>query len=464
MFGSVLCFELIISKQTDFSFLPYSVASAILMAFMFGVCVESLPQDVPCTITPDEPTTCYITTPIYLVPGNTLNIVPRSDLVNVTRFELRAFSNLINIPPIVWAVFPNLQELVLADYAAVASLTAVDFLYATKLKLLNLRGNKITTIAQATFARASALEKIDLSYNLISVIEDLAFSGLDNLKELDLSHNKIGALMVFTLSNLKNLETLDLGNNKIKLVEDGALALPKLKVLNFNLNDVKLLPDNLFGLIPSQLPPLTYVDFGENKLTHIGTSLYGLKELTSLNLTSNKKIDDINLAALAQLPALETLLLSNSGFQFPLILSDATLFSPAAPVPTSASPLKKLYLAKNKLVNPDVFRQLAFFGELEVLSLEENRFSYLDDVDKLPTWFPNLHTIFIGENKLNCDWLNQTLPLFEAADVHVFTITKVKTWFGTTYQKKLLDMDDCFDLGKIFDNVLFFMSKFAKAV
>lgn len=389
---------------------------------------------------------------------------PRSDLVNVTRFELRAFTNLITIPPIIWEVFPNLQELVMADYSAVATLTTVDFMHASNLKVLNLRGNKVTTIPQSTFALASALEQIDLSYNLIGVIDDLAFSGLDNLKELDLSHNKIGLLKVFTLSNLLNLETLNLSNNKIKLLEPGALALPKLKSLNFNSNDVKLLPENLFGLTASTLPPLTYVDFGENKLSHIGNSLYGLQELNLLNLTANKKIDDINLAALAQLPKLETLLLSSSGFQFPLIYTEATPDTLAAPVPASASPLKKLYLAKNKLVNPDVLKQLAYFKQLEVLSLEENRLTYLDDVDSLPTWFPKLHTIFIGENKLSCDWLNQTLPLFDAADVHVFTISKVKSWFGTTYQKKLIDMDDCFDLGKIFDNILFFLNKFSKAV
>lgn len=393
-----------------------------------------------------------------------MNIVNRSDLVNLTRFELRAFTNLIQIPPIIWTTFPNLQELVLADYASVATLTTIDFMYASKLKLLNLRGNKVTTIPQSTFALAAALEKIDLSYNLIGVIEDLAFIGLDNLKDLDLSNNKIGALKLFTLSNLKNLETLDLSNNKIKLIDDGALALPKLKLLDFNSNDVKLLPDNLFGLTPSAFPPITYVDFGENKLTHIGNSFYGLKELNSLNLTANKKIDDINLAALAELPKLETLLLSSSGFQFPTIYEETTLDAAATPVPTSASPLKKLFLAKNKLVNPDVLKQLAYFGQLEVLSLEENRFIYLDDVESLSTWFPQLHTLFIGGNKLSCDWLNQTLPLFDASDVHVFTIKKVKSWFGTTYQKKLIDMDDCFDLGKIFDNILFFLNKFSRAV
>lgn len=440
----------------------HSVASVILVAATFGAFAESLSQDVACTINADEPSTCYITTPIYLVAGNTLNFVNRSD--SITRFELRAFTNWINIPLNVWAAFPNLEELVLADYAAITTLTAVDFLYASKLKLINLRGNKITTILQATFAEATSLEKIDLSYNLISVIEDLAFNGLHNLKELDLSYNKIGALTAFSLSNLGKLESLDLSYNKIKLLDDGALALPNLKLLNLNTNAVKLLPNSVFGLSSSSLPPLSYVDFGDNKLTHIGNALYGLQELNVLNLTANQKIDDINLAALANLPKLETLFLSSSGFQFPVDSTEVTVDTLAAPVAAYASPLKKLYLAKNKIANPDVLKQLSYFKQLEVLSLEENRLTYLDNVDSLQTWFPNLHTIFIGENKLDCTWLSQALPLFDAADVHVFTISKIKSWFGTTYQKKLIGMDDCFDLAKIFDNILSIMNKFSKAL
>lgn len=434
------------------------------MCLIFGH-ANSLPQDVQCTIIPAEPTTCYITTPIYLRPDSTLNIVNTSDLVNVTRFELKAFTNLIRIPPIIWGVLPNLQELVLANYASVDTLATTDFLYGSKLKLLNLKGNKLLTITYSTFALAPALETIDLSYNGITEIEDLAFNGLEQLQQLDLSYNRLGLLKQFTFAGLPNLKVLDLSHNKIKLIEDGALSLPKLTILNFNTNDVKLLPDNLFGVTLLQSPPLSYVDFGENKLAHIGQSIYTLQELNLLNLTSNKKIDDINLPALAQLPKLETLLLSNSGFQFPTEFSVLSPDLTTATVPVSNSPLKKLYLAKNKLVNPDILKQLAYFRQLEVLSLEENRFTYIDNVKSLPTWFPKLHTIFIGENKLNCAWLNETIPIFEASDVHVFTVKKVKTWFGTTtYEKKIIDMEDCVDLEKIFGNILFFLNKFGKAL
>lgn len=436
---------------------------------VFTYPIQSLPQDVQCTITAAEPTTCYITTPIYLLPDSTLNIVNTSELVNVKRFELRAFTNLIRIPPIIWAVFPNLEEIIMANYASVNSLTATDLLYASKLKVLNLKGNKLLTVPYSAFALAPALEVLDLSMNGITEIEGMAFNGLNSLKQLDLSYNRLGLLDAFTFSGLKNLEVLDLSQNKIKLIGDGTFNLPKLRILNVNFNDAKLLPDYLFGVDPVQAPPLTYVDFGDNKLTHIGMSLYNLQELNLLNLTANKKIDDINLEALAQLPKLETLLLSSSGFQFPITTIFTTISPPEAaaniPVPVSNSPVKKLYLAKNKLVNPDVLRQLAYFRQLEELHLEKNGFTYIDNIKSLPTWYPNLRTIFLGENKLNCAWLNDSIPVFQAANVNVYTIKKTKTWFGTTvFEQKLIDMDDCFDLEKIFSNILFFLNKFGKAL
>lgn len=485
MAGGISSFAKFAFLISILNLLPHLALTHILFRFLslllirllctWSVCLlilawpaEAIPQDVQCTITAAEPTTCYITTPIYLLPDSTLNIVNTSDLVNVKRFELRAFTNLIRIPPVIWAVFPNLEEIVMANYAAVSTLSATDLLYASKLKLLDLRGNKLLTVPYSAFALAPALEVLDLSVNGITEIEGMAFNGLNNLKQLNLSFNRLALLDAFTFTGLPNLEVLDLSLNKIKLIGDGAFNLPKLRVLNMNTNDAKLLPEFLFGAIPSQTPPLAYVDFGDNKLTHIGTSLYHLQELNVLNLTSNKKIDDIDLGALAQLPKLETLLLSNSGFQFPIVSYLTTVTPPEAalniPVPTSNSPLKRLYLAKNKLVNPDVLRQLAYFRQLEFLSLEANKFTYFDNVKSLSTWFPNLRSIYIGENKLNCAWLNETIPLFQAANVNVYTIKKTKTWFGTTvFQQKLIDMDDCFDLEKIFTNILTFLNKFGSA-
>lgn len=433
----------------------FFVASAVLFLTIGNN--QAIPQEVQCTFTPAEPNACYILTPIYLKPAETLAFANASNLGEVTHFELKAYTNLVNIPLSLWTTFPKLEELILAEYSSISTVATTDFIYATELRVVNLKGNKITTIPYMTFALASKLQAIDLSFNGITEIEDLAFNNLGSLEYLDLSYNRLSLLKHFSLAGATNLRVLDLSHNKIKSIEDAALNFPKLAVVNFNTNDVKLLPDNLFGVAPIQTAPLQYVDFGENKLTHIGQSFYGLNELNVLNLTSNKKIDDLNLPALAALPKLETLLLSSTGIVFP----GMTLSSFYTAAPASNSPVKQLYLAKNKLANPDILKQLAYFRQLEVLSLEENRFTFIDDINSLRTWFPKLHTIFIGENKLNCEWLNASIPIFQEANVNVYTIKKTKTWVSSTvYEQKLIDMEDCFDVEKLFTNIFGWITKF----
>lgn len=413
----------------------------------FGVS-DAIPRDVLCTITPENPTTCFITTPLILRPDETLNFINANP--NITRFELKTVTNLNRIPPSLWTAFPNIEEVVMADYAIVDSISLIDFYNAPKLKLLNLKNNKLTTIPALTFATVPSLEVIDLSFNGIKDIEDLAFRSMSNLKYLNLSHNLIATLTLFTLNEANNLVVLDLSYNKLKLVDPAALLLPNLRFLNLNTNDLKTLP-------PLTSSGLEYIDFGENKLEALDATIYSMTALTFLNLTSNKKIGAINLEALSRLPNLQVLSLSNSGIEFPTLVIDSTA-EPTAP--TSNSPLKKIYLAKNKLVNPDTFQQLRFFPNLELVNLEENRFAYFANVTALRTWYPTLHSIYVGDNKLDCLWLNASIPVFQANEINVFTIKRTKTWYGTVVEKKLIDTDDCFDLEKVFDKIMFFITKF----
>lgn len=435
-----------------------------MFALAMNAIVNALPQDIQCTILPTEPTTCYIDTPFILQPLSTLNIVDNGNLENITRFQLRAYSNLNRIPAILWAKFPKLEEIIMANYSVVDTLSTADFLYAANLKILSLQGNRLLTVPYSAFVLAPKLEQLDLSMNLITEIEDMAFNGLDQLKVLDLSYNRLGLLKMFSFAGAANLQYLDLSHNKIKLIDDGTFNSPALKYLNLNTNDLKVLPEHLFGVAGAQSSPLVYVDFGDNKLAHIGSSLYNLREMEFLNLTNNKKIDDINLAEFAKLPNLLQLSLSNSGFQFPtpVTVIPPSFVAPTTPSPTSISPLKVLELSKNKLANPDILMQLAYFRRLEVLRLDGNKFTYFDYVKALPTWFPNLHTIYVGENKLNCEWLNLTIPMFKEANVTVLTVKKMKTWSGTVLQEKVIDMEDCVDLGIVLDKILWFLgNKFA---
>lgn len=435
---------------------PTSSAPASLPYALVAVCLlcsgatDAIPRDVPCTFLPDSPTTCFVMTPLILRPDETVHFVAANQ--NVTRFELKAVTNLNRIPPSLWTAFPQLEEVVMADYAIVDTISLTDFYNAPKLRLLSLKNNKLTTIPALTFATVPTLEVLDLSANAIKVIEDLAFRSLANLRYLNLSHNIISELSTFTFNEAGNLAVLDLSYNKLKLVDPAALLLPNLRILDLNTNDLKVMP-------PLTSANLEYIDFGENKLAALDGTIYAMTALKFLNLTSNKKIGPINLPLLAQLPNLQVLSLSSSGIEFPTPLGPAA--EPADDVTASVSPLKKLYLAKNHLINPDIFQQLRFFPQMELLNLEDNRFAFFTNVSALSTWFPSLHSIYVGDNKLDCLWLNASIPVFQASNINVFTTKKIKTWYGTIVQKKLIDTDDCFDLEKVFDKILFYINKFS---
>lgn len=433
--------------------LPYALVAVCLLC---SGATDAIPRDVQCTFMPDNPTTCFVTTPLILRPDETVNFIAANP--NVTRFELKAVTNLNRIPPSLWAAFPQLEEVVMADYALVDSISLTDFYNAPKLRLLSLKNNKLATVPALTFATVPTLEVLDLSGNAIKDIEDLAFRTMANLRYLNLSRNLISELSTFTFNEATNLVVLDLSYNKLKLVDPAALLLPNLRILNLNTNDLKVMP-------PLTSANLEYIDFGENKLAALDDTIYAMNALKFLNLTSNKKIGLINLSLLAKLPHLQVLSLSNSGIEFPTPVGPVgPAGEPLDDASVSTSPLKNLYLAKNKLINPDIFQQLRFFPQMELLNLEENRFAFFSNVSALSEWFPKLHSIYVGENKLDCLWLNASIPVFTASNINVFTTKKIKTWYGTVVQKKLIDTEDCFDLEKVFDKILFYINKFSSFV
>lgn len=61
----------------------------------------------------------------------------------------------------------------------------------SKLKLLNLSGNKIARVRRLEFANLVQLEELNLSNNQIETIEAEAFAPLNKLKKLDLSSNAL---------------------------------------------------------------------------------------------------------------------------------------------------------------------------------------------------------------------------------------------------------------------------------
>jgi len=89
------------------------------------------------------------------------------------------------------------------------------FAHLTQLKVLSLRGNKLSTITEGTFNGLKQLERLYINYNEITNIGTHSFKDLHNLQYLDLHGNTINSLDEKAFVGLKRLKTLDMHNNAV---------------------------------------------------------------------------------------------------------------------------------------------------------------------------------------------------------------------------------------------------------
>lgn len=273
----------------------------------------------------------------------------------ITTVDIRDGTNLNDIfdsiPTEVFEIFPNLENFDLASSIKVISST--DFLNATNLKALTLRQANITELKPHVFKELKNLKffMFGWCWSIRSIERDV-FTGLHNLTEIDIVHTAI--------------ETID----------DGAFDLPNLTTLSITLSRLKL-TDPTF----CKLPNLQHLYLSFNDLTHLGRSLYCLKNIISINLFDNK-INDIDLVEFAKLPRLEYLNLGYSGFTFSATKEAATV---------EQTSLKYLDLNGINSTNPLDLHQLSIFKGLKYLDLRNIAYTHFDfGKSDIKTVLPNL--------------------------------------------------------------------------
>ncbi|KAK9496756.1 hypothetical protein O3M35_013038 [Rhynocoris fuscipes] len=131
-----------------------------------------------------------------------------------------------------------------------------------KIQVVILSHNKLKDIPEGLFTSLDTIRQIDLSYNSIYTIMDAIISP-PYLVNMDLSHNKLTRmpLSAFTPTTASNLLHLNLSSNKISGVPSA---------------------DSF-----SRFTKLLTLDLSDNRITDIGSSLYLLPNLISLNLANN---------------------------------------------------------------------------------------------------------------------------------------------------------------------------------
>jgi Leucine-rich repeat (LRR) protein len=105
-----------------------------------------------------------------------------------------------------------------------------------------IKNNEIVNLSQKAFQGLSKIKILNLHGNKISHIEKVHLDGVrSSLQNLDLSNNLIGEINNDILKGMSNLKILDLTNNQIYVIENFAfelLSLDKLSLKGNNLTHI----------------------------------------------------------------------------------------------------------------------------------------------------------------------------------------------------------------------------------
>lgn len=171
------------------------------------------------------------------------------------------------------------------------ALALLKFNKLDSLKMLNLSGNRISTVKPKTFDNLELLEILDMSSNKltslpteifknfreITIIDlhsnslrelpaDLFFLKNSNkLREIYLSSNELNTLPILIFRCLKNLSILDLSNNKLLTLSKNTFkGLNSLRWLSLSRNNLRELPSKVF-----KDNDLTFFDISSNQLEQL---------------------------------------------------------------------------------------------------------------------------------------------------------------------------------------------------
>ena len=191
----------------------------------------------------------------------------------------------------------------------IKSLKAGDFNGLSKVRILHLHNNALTTLPDNVFSGLSSLEQLYLgpytniptgkggmsywtSGNPLTSISADAFSGLSKLKHLSMMNNSLTNLPEDVFDGLSNLVGISLGNNSrwynnnlTSLPENIFDGLSNLEDLSLHGNQLSSLPEDVFD----GLSNLENLGLGVNHLKSLPEDVFnGLSNLKSLYLQDNK--------------------------------------------------------------------------------------------------------------------------------------------------------------------------------
>lgn len=160
--------------------------------------------------------------------------------------------------------------------------------------ILTMNNNNIPTLCSGTIANFPNLVLLELINSNIENIEAGAFKNMSVNAVLHLDRNKLTAVRTGVFAGLE-IASLYLDDNQISLIEADAFDnMPNLELLSLTMNSITKWNSEWF----KGTPHLTYLYFGENKISQIPE--YALKHIAEFTTNSsvlsleNNRINDIH--------------------------------------------------------------------------------------------------------------------------------------------------------------------------
>lgn len=192
------------------------------MATIFALCLVSV-FSAPATRTVDNTIDGYDKIAHKNMPQEVQQSFP--NLIEITKklTKLYASGTPMKLTADVFAEADQIEMINLSD-GDVREVESRAFYGPSKLRKLNLSGNKLTTLPRELFPKTNVVKEIDLSNNQIDTLNRATFRNLQHLKKLNLNNNKLTELDGSLFADLSSLEELDLTGNPIRSISEEFFA------------------------------------------------------------------------------------------------------------------------------------------------------------------------------------------------------------------------------------------------
>lgn len=186
-------------------------------------------------------------------------------------------------------MFQNFKKLKALDLSGNLLVNIEPYTFAgleKSLSLLNLRGNRISSLMLEEPLALQNLIHLDVSNSQLKEISATSFSMMPSLQHLNLSHNfQLHTIPIKLFHPLTGLRKLDLSYDSLKaLSPELFVKCTSLEWLSLSNNMISEVPENVFDILAS----LSYLNLAGNNISNLKSGIFaGLRSLRVLDLKKN---------------------------------------------------------------------------------------------------------------------------------------------------------------------------------